>query len=351
MGLKQFLKCNFDPDDLPSDMPMFYRQVLHAWFALKKQPSNALDIRREILYFNKNIKIENKYILMSNMVANDIYLIDQIVDNNGKILPYDTLCRQYGNVISHFDFMSLIDAIPVAWRKTLQQQSFHVHVCNVNESPFCNIEKNDKDIQIITSSQIYWHLLSENKTKPTCITSWVSILDIDESKKLWSSIFTLPLLCVKDAKMREFQYKIIHRYYPSQNKVSKWDVTTSNICTLCNSEIADTVHTFYGCNLIRKFWNSIMQWLNNNTNLSVSLLCENVLLGVIPFKQSNHAVNHCLLYAKYFIHMEKANDKCPSLFNFLAYYKSKLVIERESYVVQDKVCAFSKSLGVIYDIL
>jgi len=351
ISLKQFLKCNFDPDDLPFDIPMFYRQVLHAWFALKKQPINALDIRREILYFNKNIKIENKYMLLPNMVANNIYLINQIVDNSGKVLSYDTLCRQYGNVISHFDFMSLIDAIPAQWRKILKQQSFHVNVCNINESPFCNIEKNDKDIQTIKSSQIYWHLLSENKTKPTCITSWGSVLEINEDEKLWSSIFTLPILCVKDVKIREFQYKIIHRYYPSQNKVSKWDATVSNICTLCHSEIADIVHTFYGCNLIKNFWNSITQWLNNNTNLSLPLLCETVLLGIVPFKQSNYAVNHCLLYAKYFIHKEKANDKCPSFLSFLTYYKRKLVIERESYVAQDKLSTFTKSLGVIYDIM
>ena len=35
ISLKHFLKCNFNPNDLPSYIPEFYRQVLHAWFTLK----------------------------------------------------------------------------------------------------------------------------------------------------------------------------------------------------------------------------------------------------------------------------------------------------------------------------
>jgi len=65
----------------------------------------------------------------------------------------------------------------------------------------------------------------------------------------------------------------------------------------------------------------------------------------------NYAINHCLLYANYFIHTEKANDKCPSFLGFLTYYKRKLVIGRESYAAQDKLSIFTKALGVIYDIM
>jgi hypothetical protein len=247
--------------------------------------------------------------------------------------------------------MALIDAIPSKWRKSLKQQVFHISVCNINEAPFCKIESNEKNVKMIKASEIYWHLLSENQNRPTCITRWNQLLGIEKEEALWKSIFTLPLLSVKDVQIREFQYKIIHRYYPSQNKISKWDTSTSNICKLCKTAVADTMHTFSGCIIVKIFWNRLAQWLNHDANFPVSFTSDSILLGITPYKQSNHVLNHCLLYAKFFIHREKMADNKLSLPKFLHYYKRKLAIERESYILQDKLPVFNKVFGPVYNIL
>lgn len=51
------------PTDLSEDIPNFYRQVLYAWYELKKQLFNAIEIQREVLWYNKDIQIENVSVL------------------------------------------------------------------------------------------------------------------------------------------------------------------------------------------------------------------------------------------------------------------------------------------------
>ena len=84
MKINQLLKCFIDPNDLAYNIPEFYRQVLHAWFALHKEPLNASDVRREVIFFNKHIQIDNLYIIRQPMIDNNIILIHHLTDNIGN---------------------------------------------------------------------------------------------------------------------------------------------------------------------------------------------------------------------------------------------------------------------------
>ena len=204
---------------------------------------------------------------------------------------------------------------------------------------------------MVQSSDIYWHILSKNKNRPTCITSWNNILKVDTNDQKWKEIFMLPLISVKEIRIRELQLKIIHRFYASQNKVSRWDDTVSNICKLCDVGIADIVHTFAECVIISNFWKFLTQWINDCTHGTLSLKTEQILFGITPFKQTNHMINHCILHAKYFIHLENMLQREPTLKNFKNFYKHKLDIERETYTIQNKIQAFFTCFNQIHNSL
>ena len=69
MHITDLLKCSVNPDDLSGDIPGFYGQVLYAWYQLRQEPNNALDLRRELLRFNDKIRIDNMSIFYKKMVA------------------------------------------------------------------------------------------------------------------------------------------------------------------------------------------------------------------------------------------------------------------------------------------
>ena len=49
MKVEDYVKCNIDKNELPLNMPEFYKEVLSAWFSLKSEPKTANNIPREVI--------------------------------------------------------------------------------------------------------------------------------------------------------------------------------------------------------------------------------------------------------------------------------------------------------------
>ena len=349
--LFHFVKCNYNPNDLPLDIPTFYFQVLNAWFSLKEEPQNPLDIRRNYIVFNQHIGIGGNYVIEPSLISNEIILIYNFVDKQGKFLDYNQFCQKYGRLLTHFHYISIIDAIPVHWRKMLKTQVFHTNVCSINEQPYCKVGTNtEKNVDRITTRDVYWFLMSKCKTEATCVKSWSDRLQMDTNKKLWESIFTLPPKCINDYKIKDLQIKIIHRFYLCQSIGSKSDKDTSSICYICKEEIANIVHTFYECKQIKQLWNMLAKWIQkNNTGQNIEMNCSSVLLGLIPYTQSNHSMNHCIMYCKYFIHLERQKKTVPTLKNYLNFYKYVLNIEKELFTLRKERNLFEKYFAKMHN--
>ena len=105
ISMKHLLKCYPNSKDLTLELPMFYRQILHAWFYLHREPSSAIDVRREIIVLNKRILIDNKYIMNHQMIENEVLLINQLLDNEGNFLNYENFCATYGGIVKHYDYI------------------------------------------------------------------------------------------------------------------------------------------------------------------------------------------------------------------------------------------------------
>ena len=67
LKLTDLLKCNIDKNDIPDTLPLFYQNVLNAWFLLKQEPSSASDVQREVIWHNKFILIGQKSIMYSTL--------------------------------------------------------------------------------------------------------------------------------------------------------------------------------------------------------------------------------------------------------------------------------------------
>ena len=173
MTLTNFLKCNFNPSDLPNNIPIFYHQILFAWFLLNKEPQTPLNIRRELIVYNQHISIDNKYIYEPLLIKNNVIQINDFFDEDGKAWKFQNFCNRKGNLITFYKYISIIDAIPATWRKILKSQKIDLNICNINEQPMCKIKENvEKSVFIISSREIYWTLMNENITLPTCVNSW-----------------------------------------------------------------------------------------------------------------------------------------------------------------------------------
>ena len=192
MSIKHILKSSIDPSRLADYIPNFYRQILWAWFETSPSQGSALDIRRQILWFNKYIKIENKPIFKNHMYNKGVCYINDLLDNNGNILNYCDFIKQKNLTIDQFYYMKLIDAIPKIWRNMLKNCNFPLNTINNNEDPHIKINNIDKNITQVKTKELYLLLLNAMETKPNCIEAWNIRLNSELSAEDWSLIFCLP---------------------------------------------------------------------------------------------------------------------------------------------------------------
>ena len=348
--LEQFLKCNFNPQNLPKNIPSFYRKILSTWFEFKKEPKNALDVRRECFMLNQYIQIENKCVFYQNMFDKNILSIHDLVNNNGHFLSYAAFCAKYGTSVNPFQYMSLIDAIPPQWRIMLKQQNIS-HTLNISEEPlYCRLGNKEININKLKSNTVYWHIIKNIQCKPTCIDSWNQRLNIKYDIAKWKSIFCLPNQCINDFKIKNLQIKITHRFYASQSLISKWDKETSNICNLCKDKEANILHIFYECQYSNSFWIDIQKWLNENeSSPKVSFNKAHVILGIIPYTIQTHYINHIILHAKHFIHIQRTYNRIPMITNFLNSYKHIVITEKELFTLKSQNTMFHKIFSKIFN--
>ena len=190
--------------------------------------------------------------------------------------------------------------------------------------------------------------MSRKFKEPTCIESWSTKHDINFSKEEWKRTFMLPFTLTKDVRLRELQFKILHRVYPSFNYISRFDTSVKSNCNTCNVK-ADIAHMFYYCSNVTKFWNDFEQWLCTNVK-QMNINEPSIIFGLL----SNRTVveNFLILHGKWFIH--KGYKSCtekqcyiPRFKNFLCYIKSVLECEKQIAINCRKDFIFDNILNML----
>ena len=277
-------------------------------------------------------------------------MINNLIDNKGYFIKYNEFCEKFGSLTSQFQYMSLIDAIPKEWKQLLKKQTINTSICSVDEPPFCKMENIERNIQAIKSAELYWYCISKNITIPTCIKSWKDRINVQQDESFWKKIFILPYKCTNSFKIKELQIKIIHRFYPCQTLVAKWDESVLSVCKMCEKENADIVHTFVKCPVISTFWQNVSDWIKSfEDSFSFEFNCESILLGILPYSLRSHKINHCLLYGKHFIHVNWLESCKPSFDKFLCYYMNVLQVEKELFTVRNERQMFTQQFGKMYE--
>ena len=344
LQLKHILKCTIHPERLAEYIPSFYRQILYAWFELRPYPQTALDIRRQMLWYNKYILIDKMPTFNKIMYKAGICSINNLLDHEGKILKYENLNIKYNIRIDMMYYMSLIDAIPIEWRQMLKTCNFPLDIINNNENPHMLINDQFKDISQVKSKEIYLAYLKLHKHEANCIDAWNERLSDPIPMEDWKYIFTLTKKTVTDTRILSMQYKIIHRCYATNSTICKWDETKEETCSTCKQK-ANIMHNFVTCTTISAFWNYIFNHLQTYNIESPQTLNANDILFGKYVEAKYDMLNHLILYGKYYIHKHFVQNKIPHPSNFFYYYHQTLLIEKERYVEKDQLKTFNQRFG------
>ena len=119
--------------------------------------------------------------------------------------------------------------------------------------------------------------------KPTAQEMWVNIFPFLENLE-WDKIYLLPYKITSEPFLQSLQYKILNRILNCNERLFKWQISESHICSYC--EHIDTLeHHLIHCTASRQIWEGLADWIHNNLLINYHFTeCE--LLFGIPFTNS-----------------------------------------------------------------
>ena len=214
LGIDTF-KCNMVCNTKPKNSPHFYWQVIKSWSEIKNftQPEikTPMEIRRECLWLNKEIKINKKGVKWVEWKQRGINMIHDIVNENGAFLSPNEIDEKYNIKCNILMFNALKDAISIKWREQLKTMKIPYEAISFKENLYIKIGKTDMNINKITNKDLYWNFVESIQQEPIFKKKLQQELEIKDEE--WAVILKIPST-VHDTKIQAFQYKLLFSLIP-----------------------------------------------------------------------------------------------------------------------------------------
>ena len=100
--------------------PIFWLDVLKQWCLYNFiQTNHTEDPRNEILWFNSNIKIDNKVVYYKTYHEKNIIYLKDLLDQNGNLMSFSDFQTKYKTRYKFLHYLGLLGAIPNRYKELL----------------------------------------------------------------------------------------------------------------------------------------------------------------------------------------------------------------------------------------
>ena len=159
---------------------------------------------------------------------------------------------------------------------------------------------------------------------------WNENLSMHMNEDSWRKAFTsLKNLC-KETKLREFQFKLIHRIIVTKKELCRFGIKPDDDCLYCGEK--DSVdHSFKDCRFVISFETEVIKWFNARNNSKFNPTIEEKLFGLDKSSYNKELVkkfNYTMLSMRYYIYSCKLHDKPIFLGDFVNKLLLKYKIEK-----------------------
>ena len=110
----------------------------------------------------------------------------------------------------------------------------------------------------------------------------------------------MPRRVTIDTNLRIFQYKVLNNVLYLNEKLFKFKVVSSPLCSFCNSENENPIHLFYTCNQSKSCWSKLRDFLNSEILLPQNVP-QSAFFGFPDNKENFETINHLDLMFKYYL--------------------------------------------------
>ena len=186
--------------------------------------------------------------------------MQDLLNHEGKLLSLQEFQEKFELLnVNYFHYFQIIAAIPTELKQIARQTPV------TSEDLFLNLDNlqlTDGNLSLSSMGcKHYYKLINDcSVMEPTGVKNWrekFPNIFVD-----WRSKFANIYRIMKDNKLRQFQFKLLHKVITTKKELKKFNIATDHECTLCSN--ADSIfHTFMECNVSSSIYSSILKWFKD----------------------------------------------------------------------------------------
>ena len=176
------------------------------------------------------------------------------------------------------------------------------------------------------SRDFYWLFIKKSYTEEqTGAKRWNE--KIPMNKHSWQSVYTSVKSISKEMKLREFNFKFLHRIIVTRKELCRYGIKTDEGCLYCG-EPDSLDHTYIYCQFTQQFIKNRVQWFNEVNKCNFNLGLKEILFGIRNTREDLvKKLNYTLLFLRNYIYKCKLKEDALLVPDFINKLTRKYKIE------------------------
>ena len=317
-----------------NSLPKFYQDIIKAYARseVNDEPKSTCDILQQPLWGNEYIYCLDKHgkkvvLYFQNWATSGIHFVKDIKIDNNKIDEFYLYTKVKNKQNIYVEITKMC--------KALKKYTSKIHSNKPTKEAKDQKEKVKKGSKII-----YNTTMSKYKRIPTSELKWQEDLKCELD---FSIAYTNKVIKIKEKKLAEFNFKVLHRILSCKSNLYKWKIEDNDICDIC-SEKQDIMHLLLNCRRAQPVWKMLGDNLNININ-EVALIighvnCKyNFLITLISY----------LLYKEWIV-ISRRDNRNRAASNLIIFLKSELHRRKNIYLFIGWY-DYVEAINIVLDIL
>ena len=290
-------RCTLSPEDVKnlSIKNKFWEDTLRAWcsFNYTKEPN----IENQLIWYNSNIRTKQTPFFWGDVYDKGLRYVHQLFKDQ-EFKPHKLIWEQFG--LTTLRYNTLKTALPTEWKNYFMEH---------HETQFLPMLPHNYDrclTQGNLSSTIYNHINGNHHLLINKLKKWTEELgeELWEDTSQYAASINSTNKITNVPKYRSFQYRTMHRALVTNIHLNMWNMTTTNMCQLCNTQKETTIHMLFECEKVYPLWLQLKAYILDTYQCNISLNKSSVIQNTVgPTKY--HLSNLLCLVTKQFIYRQR----------------------------------------------
>ena len=202
------------------------------------------------------------------------------MDEKGQVLPFSVFQSKYLLLKTTFlHYYQVISALPNHLLAKAKIEEFGSEMINAEDLEYFRLNENvNINLLKAKSKDFYWLIINKKYiAEQTGSKRWNKTIPVEKTN--WRKIFKSVQKTCSENRLREFNFKFIHRIVVTEKELFRFNIKSDSNCIYCGEP--DSIdHTFLECQFTKSFTQEVLQWFNADNNSNFNLNTEDFIFGL-----------------------------------------------------------------------